>query len=257
VQIALLIAGVASARALTEDHGLTPQFVAGHSVGAFAAAITIGALSLADAVTAVELRGRSMKDACAEGDWGMGAVAGLSIRAARQLVEQTSTDNDPLWLANVNSATQTVVSGTGAALRKASHAARTAGATDYERLDVAVASHCPVQAETARRLAAHLAGLPPRTPTARYLTNTGGRAVTTASAILDDLARSVAHPVQWYDATRLMPELGATCAIETHPGHVFTRLCATNAPGLTALSLQDNGVMAAVARARPLDDQTG
>ena len=44
VQIALLIAGVACARALTEDHGLTPQFVAGHSVGAFAAAVTAGVL---------------------------------------------------------------------------------------------------------------------------------------------------------------------------------------------------------------------
>ena len=32
VQIALVIAGVACTRALTDDHGLTPQFVAGHSV---------------------------------------------------------------------------------------------------------------------------------------------------------------------------------------------------------------------------------
>jgi len=141
-------------------------------------------------------------------------------------------------------------------LHRASHIARTAGATDYERLDVSVASHCPLQAGTAQRLAAHLAGLPPRTPTARYLTNTGGRAVTTATAILDDLAQSVAHPVQWYDATRVMPELGATCAIETHPGHVLTRLCAANAPGLTALSVQDNGVAAVVARARQLNGET-
>jgi malonate decarboxylase epsilon subunit len=35
-QLALLIAGVACARALIQDHGLTVQFVAGHSVGAFA-----------------------------------------------------------------------------------------------------------------------------------------------------------------------------------------------------------------------------
>src|SRR5688572_30177169 len=47
VQIALLIAGVACARALTEDHGLTPEFVAGHSVGAFSAAVTAGVLTLA------------------------------------------------------------------------------------------------------------------------------------------------------------------------------------------------------------------
>jgi malonyl CoA-acyl carrier protein transacylase len=210
-------------------------------------------MSLSDALTAVALRGRSMKDACTDGDWGMAAITGLPIRAAQLLAERTSTDDDPLWLANVNSATQTVLSGTAKALQNASHAARTAGATDFERLDVAVASHCPVQADTARRLAEHLAGLPPHTPVAGYLTNTRGRAVTTADAILDDLAQSVAHPVQWYDATRLMPELGATCAIESHPGHVLTRLCATNAPGISALSLQDTGLAAVVARARQLD----
>jgi malonate decarboxylase epsilon subunit len=190
-----------------------------------------------------------MKEACAGGDWGMAALTGLPIRTARQLTEQTSTDDEPLWLANINSATQTVLSGTAAALQKASHAARTAGAADYERLDVAVASHCPLQADTARRLATQLAGLPRRTPTARYLTNTGGRAVSTPEAIFDDLAQAVAQPVQWYDATRLMPELGATCAIEARPGHVLTRLWAATTPTVTALSLQDDGLTAAADRA--------
>jgi malonate decarboxylase epsilon subunit len=186
----------------------------------------------------------------------MAALTGMPIRAARHLVEQTGTADDPLWLANINSATQTVLSGTAAALQNASHAAKAAGATDFDRLDVEVASHCPLQAETARRLAEHLAGLPPRTTIARYLTNTRGRAITTSTAILDDLARSVAHPVQWYDATRLMRELGATCAIETHPGHVLTRLCTANAPELAALSLQDNGLAAVAARARRHEDET-
>lgn len=247
VQLALLIAGVACARALTEDQGLTPQFVAGHSVGAFAAAVTAGVLDFAAAMTAVELRGRLMEEACAEGDWGMAALTGLPIRAARQLLAEPAGD---VWLANVNSATQTVFSGTVAALQRVGHAARAAGATDYQRLDVAVASHCPLQEGTARQLAAHLAGLPRRTPTARYLTNTRGRAVDTDEAIFDDLAQAVAHPVQWYDATRLMPELGASFAIETHPGHVLTRLVNSATTELTAESLQDDGFQSTVAHAR-------
>jgi malonate decarboxylase epsilon subunit len=143
VQIALLIAGVACARALTEDQGLTPRFVAGHSVGAFAAAVTAGVIDFADALTAVELRGRLMKEACSQGDWGMAALTGLPIRTARQLAEETTTDEQPVWLANVNSATQTVLSGHLAGLQRAGDAARTAGAADYERLDVAVARTVP------------------------------------------------------------------------------------------------------------------
>ena len=258
VQIALLIAGVACARALSDDHGLTPQFVAGHSVGAFCAAVTAGVITLAEALAAVALRGDLMKEACADGDWGMAAVTGLSTRSACQIAQQVATADDPVWVANINSATQTVFSGTASALRKVADAAKIAGALNYERLDVAVASHCPKQAATAQRMAAHLAGLPRREPTVRYLTNTRGRATTSAQSVLDDLAQAVARTVQWYDATRLMGELGATCAIETEPGHVLTHLLASAAPTIAAISLQDNGLAAAVRRAnRLLDTGTG
>ena len=247
VQMALLMAGVACARALTADYDLTPQFVAGHSVGAFAAAVTAGVLTLTEALIAVELRGRLMEQACAQGDWGMAAVGGLSTRAAAEIARQVSTNNDPVWVANINSASQTVFSGTTTALQTAADAAKRAGALTYERLDVAVASHCPIQEETARHMAAHLATLPRREPTARYLTNTRGRATTSAETVLDDLARAVAHPVQWYDATRLMGELGATVAIETLPGHVLTSLLASAVPSVVAMSL-DDGDFTVVAR---------
>ncbi|KAA0074928.1 acyltransferase domain-containing protein [Mycolicibacterium sp. P9-64] len=248
-QLALLIAGVACARALTEDHGLTPQFVAGHSVGAFAAAVTANVLTLHEAITAVRLRGDLMKEACAEGDWGMAAVAGLPTRTVVQLVERLHTHDEPLWIANVNSATQTVVSGSVSALRDAAVAAEAAGARDYTLLDVAVASHCPLQAGTAERMRAHLSGLPRRPATAQYLTNTRGRSVRSADTILADLAAAVVQPVQWYDATRLLPELGGTVAVETQPGHVLTRLNAANAPTVLTLSMQDNGIDAIVTRA--------
>jgi malonate decarboxylase epsilon subunit len=249
VQLALLIAGVACARALTDDHGLVPQFVAGHSVGAFAAAVTARVLTLTEALAAVQIRGELMKEACATGDWGMAALTGLPTQSAARLVVGAHTDNKPVWVANINSATQTVVSGSLRALTNMSHPAKAAGATDYALLDVAVASHCPLQAGTARELARHLAGLPLRPPTVRYLTNTRGRAVNTAEVILDDLAQAVAHPIQWYDATRLMPELGVTSAIETQPGHVLTRLNTSNAPAVSSFSLQDTGTDAVIARA--------
>ena len=247
VQLALLIAGVACARALTLDQGLEPQFVAGHSVGAFAAAVTAGVLTLAEALTAVTVRGQLMEEACSHGNWGMSALTGLPTRAAIDIVREVGTSDDPIWVANVNGATQTVVSGTVTALQRAADAARRAGAVNYERLDVAVASHCPQQAATARHMAEHLAQLPRRTPTARYLTNTRGRSTTSAQTVLADLADSVAHPVQWHDATRLMGELGVTCAIETPPGHVLTRLLSSAVPSITAISMEDND-LATIAR---------
>jgi malonate decarboxylase epsilon subunit len=248
VQIALLIAGVACARALTVDHGLTPQFVAGHSVGAFAAAVSAGVLTLSEALTAVELRGRLMEQACAHGDWGMAAVSGLPTRTAAEIVQKIAATGQSIWVANINSATQTVFSGSASALHAADDAAGQAGALNYELLDVAVASHCPIQRDTARGMAKHLAQLPRREPTARYITNTRGRATASAEVVLDDLAQAVAHPVQWHDGTRLMVELGVTFAIETLPGHVLTRLLSSATPSVVAMSLQDDDLAATAHR---------
>jgi malonate decarboxylase epsilon subunit len=235
-----VISGVAGARGLTDDHGLSPTFVAGHSVGAFAAAVTAGVLTLREALAAVRLRGDLMREACAGGDWGMAAVTGLPSAAAQRLADVAATAGDPLWVANVNSATQTVLSGTATALAAAGHAAEKLGARAFERLDVSVASHCPLQNGTAVRLAEHLSTLPRRPPTARFLTNTRGRSVGSADQILDDLANAVAHPVQWYDATRLMAELGATCAVQLPPGRVLTDLLVSAVPAMASIALSDN-----------------
>ena len=59
VQLGTVIAGVATARALREA-GVEADAVAGLSVGAFAAAVACGALSFADALPLVKLRGESM-----------------------------------------------------------------------------------------------------------------------------------------------------------------------------------------------------
>jgi malonate decarboxylase epsilon subunit len=237
-QLALLIAGVAAARTLTDDHALPPDLVAGHSVGAFAAAVTAGVLTFAEAIEAVRLRGTLMEEACAGADWGMAALRGVSLRAAETLVRDSA---GPLWIANVNAADQVVLSGTGAAL----------AGVGGRRLDVTVASHCPLQDGTATRLAEHLGDLPRRRQTVPYLTCAGGRRVRDdAGAVLDDLARSVAVPVRWYDAMRLLGELGTTCAIQLPPGDVLARLLPAAAPDVQALAVDDAGLARTAARAR-------
>jgi malonate decarboxylase epsilon subunit len=126
-QLALLICGVATARTLTDEHGVSPDIVAGHSVGAFAAAVGAGVLMFSEAVAAVRLRGDSMAKACAPGQWGMAALTGLRLRAARDVVGSAAA-GDSLWIANINAIDQVVLGGSVAALDDARQAARRAGA---------------------------------------------------------------------------------------------------------------------------------
>ena len=185
---------------------------------------------------------------CSSGRWGMAAVLGLRSAAVGALADQVTTPDEPVWIANINAADQIVLSGSIAALERSKAASRLAGARRWEALEVTIASHCPLQKPTAERMAAHLARLPRRPQRVAYLTNTGGRRVRADSAaVLDDLAQAVARPVQWYDAMRLMPELGATCAVQMPPGHALAALVAGSAPSMYALALEDDGIERAVA----------
>jgi malonate decarboxylase epsilon subunit len=53
--------------------------------------------------------------------------------------------------------------------------------------------------------------------------------------------------VQWYDAMRLLPELGATCAIQMPPGHALAALVAGSVSSMYAVALEDDGIERVVA----------
>ena len=84
-----------------------------------------------------------------------------------------------------------------------------------------------------------------------YVSNRGGRALSDADSIREDLATNVAHPVRWYDSLEVLGELGATLFLELDPGHVSTQLVAQLLPGVRAVSIADRGLRyAAVVAAR-------
>ena len=250
-QLALLICGVATARTFADEHDVHPTVVAGHSVGAFAAAVTAGVLTFPEAVAAVKLRGDSMADACTSGQWGMAALTGLRLRAVRDLV--TAEAADQLWVANINAVDQVVLGGTVAALDDVRPAAQRAGARRFEMLDVAVASHGPIQQDTAHAMAQHLSAIPHRDQTVAYLTNVGARRIRNdPAAVLADLATAVAHPVRWFDIMGLLPELGIGATVEMPPGNVLSRLVSATTPTVSTFCVATADLESIAARLRSL-----
>ena len=115
-QLALLVTGAAAARILVEEGGM-PDFVAGHSVGAFAAAVVAGVLAYADALRLVDLRARAMHEAYPHG-YGMGVVVGLDEQTVSRLAAESATPKDPVHAGNVNAPLQVGVSGADSALER-------------------------------------------------------------------------------------------------------------------------------------------
>jgi malonate decarboxylase epsilon subunit len=240
VQPALLIAGVATARALMAEH-VHPAAVAGMSVGAFGAAVACGTLSFGDALPLVRLRGELMERAFPTG-FGLAAIEGLNEVQVARIVERTRTAVLPVYVSNINAPRQIVVAGSDAALAAVTAQARQQGARHAERLAVSVPSHCPLLQPVADRLAQAMTRLTLRPPSMPYVSNRGGRALYNAEDIRRDLAASVANPVRWYDALEVLRELGTKVFIEMAPGHVSTHLVAELLPGVRAVSIADQGL---------------
>jgi malonate decarboxylase epsilon subunit len=247
VQLALLTAGVAAARALDAE-GVVPEAVAGLSVGAFAAAVHADVLSLADGVRLVKQRAELMEQHSPQG-YGLTAIVGLKEDQVIALVSEANTPEDPVYVGNVNSADQIIITGSLNGRQKVSDAALQAGARKAERLDVAVLSHSPLLQPVADALTQTLQTLTLRAPRMVYVGNVKARALRNAEEIAWDLANNIAHGVRWYEATIVLQELGCTLLIETPPGHVLTNLAKQSAPDVKSISLADTSLPYAVQQA--------
>jgi malonate decarboxylase epsilon subunit len=238
VQLALLAAGVATARTL-RGGGLEPAAVAGLSVGAFSAAVAADAISLADAVTLVRSRAEQMEHMYPVG-YGLAAIVGLSETQVSRLVELAYTNENPVFIANINSPRQIVIAGSIDGMKKVLDQARSHGARKVERLDVSVPSHCPLLQPIADSLHAQLRSMSVSDPKAIYIANVNARAVRTAQGVAKDLADNIAHSVRWHDATTVAHELGCDLFLEMPPGHTLRDLANENIPNISAYSVTND-----------------
>lgn len=251
VQLALLTSGVAVARALLEE-GVKPEAVAGLSVGAFAAAVAAGVLSLADGVRLVKQRAEAMVELYPEG-YGLAAIIGLTEKQVSSLVEQAYAEQNPVYVGNTNAPRQIVVAGSNGGLDKVMDAARKSGARKAIRLDVSEPSHCPLLQPVADALKMSIEAIRLQQPKIVYVGNVTGRALRSAEAISEDLATNVAHGVRWYDATTVLEELGCRLFLEMPPGHVLSELGREAFPDVRTLAIGETSLAYALRLASQFD----
>jgi malonate decarboxylase epsilon subunit len=241
VQVALLVVGVAAARALQAE-GVQPDMVAGHSVGAFGAAVTANTLTFRDALSLVKLRGELMERAYPHG-YGMGVVVGIEERKLSQIVANHFTNDAPVYIANLNSPKQITISGSVQGIETVLALAREEGASRAELLkNVRVPSHCVLMKSVSFELRKAMESISFQKPHIPYVANRTARPLRDPEAIKEDLALSVSHPVRWHEAICVLFELGAQLFVEMPPKHVLTHLAQQEFPCRRALSLADSGM---------------
>ncbi len=238
VQLALFIAGVATARYLAAE-GVQPHAVAGLSVGAFAAAVIAGAVSFRDGLLLVRKRAEWMEQAFPSG-YGLSAIVGLPEAQVTALVERFHTEERPVYIGNINGLRQIIIAGSNSGMALVLDAARAIGARKADRLPVNVPSHCPLLSGIAQQLLQASAEVRFTRPAIPYISNRRARPLSNPDLIRKDVTTNIECGVRWYDSTEVLLELGIHLFVEMYPGHTLTTLLADSFPSVRALAAEDN-----------------
>lgn len=209
---------VAAAAALVEA-GITPDALAGFSVGEIGALAFSGALSVADSFRLVCRRGELMQIASDAADTGMVAVVKLSP----QQVEDLAGQFDQVYPVNYNSPAQTVCAGLSASMGGFKAAVKAAGGRAVP-LRVAGAFHSPFMASASEGLAEELKDYTFTQPKYTLYSNVTGRPYEDVGRYADLLARQVISPVRWQAIVEHLIQSGVDTFIEVGPGNTLAGL---------------------------------
>jgi [acyl-carrier-protein] S-malonyltransferase len=230
-QPALFAMSLAVAEAAREA-GLTSDFVAGHSLGEYTAAVAAGCLPVEQGMSLVCRRGRLMADIQSQIPGTMAAIIGLERDAVDRLCEQAS-DAGQVAAANINTPAQIVVSGEEAAVDRVVELAPEAGAKRAVKLQVGAAFHSAMMKPVQTDLAEMMETLSWSDPEVPMASNASGQLVTSADAVRAALIAQIASPVLWVDCVRTLVASGCGTFLELGPGRVLGGLVRQIAPDVT------------------------
>jgi [acyl-carrier-protein] S-malonyltransferase len=238
-QPALLVTEIAHLTALRHrypgefDHA---RFVAGHSLGEYAALIASHALRFEEALRLVAERGRLMQAAgSAIGKpTGMAAVIGMPDDALPEICEAAGVD-----VANLNAPGQVVISGPLDALETVSDLAKERGARRVIPLQVSAAFHSRWMQPMSDEFGTHIDAIHLADPVIPIVANVTARPVRHPHEIKRLLREQTYSPVRWIESVQYMAEHGADTFVEIGPGKVLSGLIKRIAPDAHTFSSED------------------
>lgn len=198
-------------------------FVAGHSLGEFTALAATGSLELQQAIRLVRKRGQIMQKAVPEGEGAMAALLGGSVENVEKLLQETA-GSDVLDIANFNSPTQTVISGSASAVDRAVAKSGEFGFKRAVKLDVSAPFHSSLMKPASVRFREVLKDTKFMTPFCPVVHNVNAEPNKDPLIMADLLAQQIDNPVRWVESIQFMLSKGVEVFIEVGHGTVLQGL---------------------------------
>lgn len=221
-QAAILTTSVATLEVL-RAHGISPDYVAGHSLGEYSALVCAGAIDFEDAVQLVRKRGQFMQEAVPDGAGAMAALLGIGADAAEQVCREAAQEQI-VAPANLNAPSQVVIAGHAEAVARAAKLAKASGARRAVILQVSAPFHCNLMAPAGERLAPELATITFSDLQVPLINNWQAREIRSGREAREGLLQQIPNPVLWEQIVRHMISRRVDRFVEVGPGRVLTGL---------------------------------
>ena len=203
-----------------ESKGVMPDYLAGLSLGEYAALTAAGVMDEAQGASLVRRRGFLMDGAVLPGTGGMLSVVGLTL----EQVESVLAGREHVYVSNHLSETQLVLGGLLPELEAVKPALEAAGSRMLTMLAMKGPSHCPLLDEAANRFSAELSNQVLLTPSLPVYSNALGALYPADADIRALLCAQMKTRVRWHDCVEDLLSRGVTRFVEIGPGGVLTKM---------------------------------
>ena len=206
---------------LLKEKGIEPDYVAGHSVGEFAAFGGANYLSIEDAVKLVAARGRIMREVAEKVNGSMAAVLGMDAEKIKEVLKSV---DGVVEAVNFNEPNQTVIAGSKEAVEKACVVLKEAGAKRAIPLAVSGPFHSSLMKEAGEKLKEEAQKYTFNVGKVKIVANTTAELLESDSEVKDEIYRQSFGPVKWVDTINKLKSLGVTKIYEIGAGKVLSGL---------------------------------
>ncbi len=237
-QTAVFAVDMAAFRVFEKHCAVKPLFMAGHSLGEYAALTASGALPQAEMIRLVTARATFMQEAVPAGHGAMAAVMGLEVEDIERLCREAVRSGSSVSPANYNGPGQVVVSGVAHAVDELVALAKNLGGRAM-KLPVSVPCHSDLLNTASERLGDRLSTLTFRDCSVPVIPNCDPKQEYKARTAGALLARQLTAPVRWQETIERMVRSGVKTVIELGPKRTLSGLAKRIAPELETLNVED------------------